>query len=110
MSVLETDIVDYVYLEDDTQTPVLVVSDPLTWKPPEDEVHLEALRDKLNSQIAFVETGQIKGVWPGFDGGLVRVEVVARFALNSAAEEFYDVAGRVMQQANMDLQFRLCDS
>jgi hypothetical protein len=110
MTVLETDIVDYVYLEDDTQTPVLVVSDPLTWRPPEDEEHLEALRTKLNSQIAFVETGQIKGVWPGFAGGLVRVEVVARFALNPAAEEFYGVAGRVMQKANMDLQFRLCDS
>ena len=109
MSVLETDIVDYVYLEDDSQTPVLVVSDPLTWKPPEDEMHLEALRTKLNSQIAFVETGQIRGVWPGFAGGLVRVEVVARFGLNRLAEEFYSVAGRVMREANMDLQFRLCD-
>ena len=110
MSVLETDIIDYVYLEDDTQTPVLVVSDPLTWKPPEDELHLEVLRTKLNSQIAFVETGQIRGVWPGFAGGRVRVEVVARFALNGEAEAFYDVAGRVMHEANMDLQFRLCDS
>jgi len=110
MSVLETDIVDYVYLEDDTQTPVLVVSDPLTWKPPEDALHLEALRTKLNSQIAFVETGQIRGVWPGFAGGLVRVEVVARCALNPVAEEFYTVASKTMHKANMDLQFRLCDS
>lgn len=54
MSVLDTDLVDYVYLEEDECTPVLVVSDPLTWKPPEDEEHLEALRHKLNSQIAFV--------------------------------------------------------
>jgi hypothetical protein len=110
MSVLETDIVDYVYLDDDTMTPVLVVSDPLTWKPPEDDLHLEALRDKLNSQIAFVETGQIRGVWPGFAGGLVRVEVVARCALNRMAEEFYTVASQTMHKANMDLQFRLCDS
>ena len=110
MSVLETDIVDYVYLDEDEVTPVLVVSDPLTWKPPEDESHLEALREKLNSQIAFVETGQIRGVWPGYQGGLVRVEVIARHALNQAAEEFYGVAGRVMRQANMDLQFHLCDA
>ena len=40
----------------------------------------------------------------------MRVEVVARFALNGEAEAFYDVAGRVMHEANMDLQFRLCDS
>ena len=66
MSVRDVDIVDYVYLEDGTQTPVLVVSDPLTWKPPEDEDHLEMLREKLNSQIAFVDSGQIRSVWsPG---------------------------------------------
>jgi hypothetical protein len=109
MSVLDTDLVDYVYLDDSTQTPVLVVSDPLTWKPPEDEDHLEALREKLNAQIAFVETGQIRTVWPGYAGGLVKVEVVARYALNRAAREFYNVAETVMQRANMRLDFRLCD-
>lgn len=110
MSVLETDIVDFVYLDDDDLTPVLVVSDPLTWKPPADAEHLEALREKLNSQIAFVESGQICGVWPGYEGGLVRVEVIARHALNRAAEEFYGIARRVMTEANMDLQFHLCDA
>ena len=110
MSVRDVDIVDYVYLDDDTQTPVLVVSDPQSWKPPEDETHLEMLRDKLNAQIAFVETGQIKQVWPGYEGGLVKVEVVARCALNRAAEEFYGIARRTMNQANMALHFHLCDA
>ncbi|HWA63810.1 MAG TPA: DUF6572 domain-containing protein [Caulobacteraceae bacterium] len=110
MSVLETDIVDYIYLDDDEETPVLVVSDPLTWRPPEDAVHLDALREKLNAQIAFVETGQIKGVWPGYAGGLVRVEVVARCALNEEASHFYGVAQQVMSKANMDLCFRLWDA
>ena len=110
MSVAEIDIVDYVYLEDATQTPVLVVSDPLTWRPPEDEDHLEMLREKLNSQIAFVESGQICSIWEPYSGGLVRVEVVARHALNEAAREFYAVAARVMKKSNIDLQFRLCDA
>ena len=110
MSVLETDLVDYVYLDEHELMPVIVVSDPLTWKPPEDERHLDALRDKLNAQIAFVETGQIKGVWPGYSGGLVKVEVMARFALNRAAEDFYAMASGVMQKANMRLDFCLCDA
>ena len=110
MSVLETDLVDYIYLDEDEATPVLVVSDPLTWRPPEDAVHLDALRDKLNAQIAFVETGQIRGVWPPYSGGLVKVEVVARCALNDAASEFYVVAKRAMAKANMDLAFRLWDA
>lgn len=110
MSVRDVDIVDYVYLEDGTQTPVLVVSDPLTWKPPEDEDHLEMLREKLNSQIAFVESGQIKSIWEPYSGGLVRVEVVARHSLSGVAHEFYRVAAKVMKKSNMDLQFRLCDA
>ena len=110
MSVLDIDVIDYVYLEDDTKTPVLVVSDPLTWKPPEDEDHLEMLREKLNSHITFVESGQINGIYPPYRGGLVRVEVVARHALNRAAEEFYGVAKRIMADCNIELQFRLCDA
>ena len=109
MSVLDTDMVDYVYLDEQDQTPVLVVSDPLSWKPPEDSDHLDALRDKLNAQIAFVETGQIKGVWPGYSGGLVKVEVVARYALDRAARDFYALAADVMRKANINLDFRLCD-
>ena len=110
MSVLETDLIDYVYLDDADETPVLVVSDPLSWRPPEDETHLDILREKLNAQIAFVETGQIRNIWPPYAGGIVRVEVIARHALNQAAEEFYGLARRVMQQANMRLDFRLCDA
>jgi hypothetical protein len=110
MSVLETDVIDYIYLDDETDTPVLVVSDPLTWRPPEDQRHLDALREKLNAQIAFVETGQILAVWPRYAGGPVRVEVVARCCLTDAAAEFYGLAREVMVDANMDLRFQLLDA
>ena len=75
-----------------------------------EESHLDMLRDKLNAQIAFVESGQIKGVWPHYDGGRVKVEVVARCPLNAIASQFYVQAGQVMTQANMDLCFRLWDA
>jgi hypothetical protein len=110
MSVLETDVVDYIYLDDDDEIPVLVVSDPLTWGAPDHARHLEALRDKLNAQIAFVETGQIRVVWPPYCGGPLRVEVVARCPLSPAASDFYGLAKRVMTKANMDLSFKLWDA
>jgi hypothetical protein len=110
MSVLETDLIDYIYLDDNDETPVLVVSDPLTWRPPEDQRHLDALREKLNAQIAFIETGQIKSVWPRFDGRPVRVEVVARCPLTDDAQAFYALARQVMTKANMDLRFQLLDA
>jgi hypothetical protein len=110
VSVLETDLIDYIYLDDQDETPVLVVSDPLTWRPPEDQRHLDMLRDKLNAQITFIETGQIKSVWPKYDGRPVRVEVVARCPLTDAANHFYVVARKVMTEANMELRFQLLDA
>jgi len=109
MSVTDTDVVDYIYLDDDEQTPVLVVSDPLPWRPG-DAAHLDILRNKLNAQIAFVETGQIRDVYPPYGGGRVRVEVVARCRLNDAAAQLYAAAQRTMAKANMDLAFRLWDA
>jgi hypothetical protein len=110
MSVLETDLIDYIYLDDENDTPVLVVTDPLTWRPPGDQSHLDMLRDKLNAQIAFIETGQIKAVWPSFDGRPVRVEVVAHCPLTAMASDFYDLARQVMTKANMELCFQLLDA
>ncbi len=108
MSVHEIDIVDYIYLEEETEAPVLVVSDPLGWTPPEEEPHIELLAEKLNTQIAFVNTGQIVQVWPEFrDGKIVWVEVAGRCALSARAHAFYQHAGEVMAQANMQLRFML---
>jgi hypothetical protein len=108
MSVQEIDTVDYIYLEDETEAPVLVVSDPLGWTPREEKPHIELLTEKLNTQIVFVNTGQIVQVWPEFrDGKIVWVEVAGRCALSPRAEEFYHHAGQVLADANMRLRFML---
>jgi len=110
VSVLETNLIDYIYLEEEEEVPVLVISDPLSWRPPEDRRHLRALRDKLKAQIAFVETGQINGVWPAYKGGLVRVQVYASCALTEQARDFYDGVSQAMNEANMELRVRLLDA
>ena len=108
MSVHETDTIDYIYLEERSEAPVLVVSDPLGWGPREEDPHIELLREKLNTQIAFVNTGQLVQVWPEHqDGKIVWVEVAARCALTPKAEDFYHHAGQVMAEANMQLRFTL---
>ena len=108
MSVHETDTVDYIYVEEQSEAPVLVVSDPLGWTPPEEDPHIELLREKLNTQIVFVNTGQLVQVWPEFrDGKIVWVEVAARCSLTPRAEEFYHHASKVMAEANMQLRFML---
>jgi hypothetical protein len=40
MSVRETDTIDYIYLEEESEAPVLVVSDPLGWTKQEESSHI----------------------------------------------------------------------
>jgi hypothetical protein len=112
VSILDTTIIDYIFLEDgEPQVPVLAVNDPLSWRPPEERRHLWALREKLKTQVAFVETGQLSVVWPSYQGGLVRVQVYAACALTDAAQGFYMTAGRtLLDESNMELRVRLLDA
>jgi hypothetical protein len=108
MSVQESDTIDYIYVEEDSEDPVLVVSDPLGWTPPEEEPHLGLLADKLSTQQVFVNSGQIAKVWPSFrDGKLVWVEVAGRCSLSARAEDFYRQAGEVLAESNIGLRFML---
>ena len=68
------------------------------------------LRDNLNAQITCIETGQIKSVWPKYDGRPVRVKVVEHCLLTDAANHFYAAAGKVMTEANMEMRFQLLDA
>jgi hypothetical protein len=110
VSVLDTQLIDYIFLEPDDDTPVLVVSDPLSWRPPEDRHHIKMLREKLRAQVAFVETGQLTSVWPAWGGGPVRVQVYASCALTDAAQEFYITAREAMIASNIDLRVQLLDA
>ena len=111
MSVMDTNLVDYIYLEhDDGDVPVLVISDPLSWRPPDDRRHLWALREKIKTQIAFIETGQLTGVWPNYQGGKVRIQVYASCALSDVAHDFYAVQQRAMTDTNLELRVRLLDA
>ena len=108
MSVQQIDTIDYVYVEEQSEAPVLVVSDPLGWTAAEEGAHIEMLTEKLQTQMAFVATGQIAEVWPAFhEGEPVWVEVAGRCALSRRAEDFYEHARQVMANDNMKLRFML---
>jgi len=108
MTVHETDTIDYIYLEETDHAPVLVVSDPMGWTEEEEQPHLELLMEKLNTQIAFVDSGEISKVWPEHTSDEpVWVEVAARCALSERARAFYAHAGEVMADANMRLRLML---
>jgi hypothetical protein len=62
MSVEQTDVVDIVSIERETGNVILPISDHLDWS--DSAAHQRNLQKKLNTYLAFVESGEILEQYP----------------------------------------------
>jgi hypothetical protein len=96
MSVVETNKVDIVATRPGSSSVVLVITDHLRWD--DLDGHLLALQAKLNTYIAFIESGQIyrseEPPIPTNPEGCIRVAML--HAPPPAAQEFFKKAGAVL--------------
>ena len=94
MSVDQRDVVDFIGRDRDSDAVVLSISDHREWGSSYDE-HVDALRRKLESYVAFVSSGQLLATYPAAAGRPVHVEIIQKYEpdergqawLNSAKEE-----------------------
>ena len=103
MTIEETDTIDIIAARPDG-TVLLVVTDHLEWG---DETHLYALQEKLNSYIAFVETGQVYEQDGVTQESRIEVEVVVKHEPDATGQEFLFQVGEVMGQAGIPLSWRM---
>ena len=96
MSVSETDKVDIVATRPGSSSVVLVVADHLQWD--DLDAHLLALQAKLNTYIAFIESGQIHRLEepPVPPNPVLCIRVAMRYAPPPAAQEFFKKASAVL--------------
>ena len=83
----------------------LVVSDHLDWDQQEG-YHLLTLQEKLNTYLAFIETGQIYREFPKAAGRKIVIEVIGKYKPSDEARKFYGLAGQAMADAGFALRFR----
>lgn len=97
MSVTDVDRIDIVATRPGSNAVVLVVADHLPWDDLDE--HLRVLQAKLNTYIAFIESGQLLQVEepPIPANPDVRIRVVMRHAPPPAAHEFFKRAGAVLE-------------
>lgn len=107
MTIDQTGVIDFV-----TRDPVsgklgLVISDHLSWEEDEDE-HLWLLQEKLNSYLAFIETGQIHKVYEGIphpEDCAITIEISGKYPLSAKAQRFFQHAGKTIADAGFKLEF-----
>jgi hypothetical protein len=102
MSVEQTDVVDIISTDRDTGQVVLTISDHLDWS---DRVgHQAILQKKLNTYLAFVESGEILEQYPKARNRPVAFKVVFRVPPDDSGRAFVAKAREVIETAGFALR------
>lgn len=103
MSVEDRDKIDIVARGKDGRVR-LIITDHLDWG---DAEHLFALQEKLNTYLAFIETGQIEDHAP--KGARIEIHIVAKHEPDQLGREFLMKAGEFTGRAGYPLTFEVRD-
>jgi hypothetical protein len=104
MSIDQTDIVDFVSIDQGTDALMLTISDHLPWGD-EEGPHLQLLQSKLNACLRFIESGELVAKYPEALGRDIVVNIVARYPPSSKATMFLEHADTAIQAAGFHFKF-----
>ena len=102
MSVEQTDVVDILGIDRKSGHVVLTISDHLDWS---DSVgHQTILQKKLNTYLAFVESGEILEKYPDARNRAVAFRVVFQVPPDESGQAFVARARQVIESAGFTLR------
>ncbi|WP_105253559.1 DUF6572 domain-containing protein [Pseudoalteromonas sp. T1lg75] len=106
MAITDTGVIDSVIHGNGYEDLVLVITDHLDWSAPQE--HLLVLQQKLNTYIAFVESGQIFSDFPECDGDAISILIACQFEPSGAAIQFFEKAHLFLKQKlNIKLSYAI---
>jgi hypothetical protein len=104
MSIDQANVIDLITSDKESGLITLIISDGLSW---EDEQHLQKLQDKLNSYLAFVQSGDLYKKYPDAQGKRVRIELICRLAPNEMGKEFLQLCAEAIMDAGYQFNYRI---
>ena len=102
MSVEDPHVIDIIHSEKDGGNVTLTVTDHLEWG---DGEHLMKLQDKLNSYLAFIESGEIFEKYPKEKGKVVKLNVVCKYHPDSEGEKFLNLCRETITKAGFEFSY-----
>jgi len=104
MTVEQTNKVDLISVDPKTQDVVMTISDHLDWA--DKETHLLLLQEKINSYLAFIESGEILASYPIAKGRPVVIDVVFMHEIDPVAGDFLATAIEIVKAAGFRMTTR----
>ncbi|MGE8143801.1 DUF6572 domain-containing protein [Pseudomonas frederiksbergensis] len=111
MSIVETKVVDIIAVPEwEPDHVILVITDHLEWgdKSQQGE-HLLLLQEKINTYIAFIESGQLLEAYPPSKGKLPIIRINGLYELPEQGEAFIDRVTEVLKGVGIGMEFVLKD-
>ena len=103
MSVVETDNIDAIGVDNEMQRVFLSIVDPLFWD--DENVHLFTLQEKINTYLFFIESGELLKAFPDSKGFDITIELVLMHLPNDAAITFFDKTIQILLDKNIVFTF-----
>lgn len=101
MTVEQGNVIDAIGTDASTGCVYLTIADHLEWNSD----HLLKLQEKLNSYLAFVESGEIHTAYPASRDHPVAIHLVLKYRPNAGAESFLSQVGTAVEDAGLAFKY-----
>jgi hypothetical protein len=111
MSITETKVVDIIAVAEwEPDDVVLVITNHLEWgdKAQQGE-HLLLLQEKINTYIAFIESGELLDSYPPAKGKKPKIRINGLYEMPEQGETFIDRVTEVLKGVGIGMEFVLKD-
>ena len=104
MSIEDTQVIDIISSAPDGSSATLTATDHLEWGSRE---HLMMIQEKLNSYLAFIESGEIFNSYPQAKGKDLILEVVCKYEPDEEGKKFLALCGEAISNAGFSFGHRV---
>lgn len=105
MSLENLETVDAIGLEKASDVVVLTIVDSWDWD--DERGHLVALQAKLNAYFGFIESNQIGESYPDAQGKILRIDLIGKYPLPTAAIHFLEKASVIASELGVTINSKL---
>src|SRR5438093_6585032 len=102
MSIEDTDKVDFIGIEVDSDKVILTITDHLDWS--NEHGHLLSLQEKMNTYARFIESGELVSTYPNAAGRKPVIDVVTQFEIPKTCVQFLEEARTIIARASIELR------
>lgn len=104
MSIEKARVIDIISTAKDRSSVTLTATDHLEWSGKE---HLMLIQEKLNSYLAFIESGEIFESYPDSKGKQININVTCKYPPDAEGVKFLNLCKEAVENAGFPFCYKV---